>query len=269
MTQLALARPDGTEIRASVRGEGWPVLAFNGATLPLEFWDPVVAETEHVLRWLRFDARNVGGTRAAGGFSLEDIAADGAALLDHVGVEAAIVVGHAWGGRSAQVLVRDHAERVRGLVLVGSGGRHPAAVDAKAQYLLRRARRDGLRDAWEAALSDLYCGPAFRGSSPEAFAHLADLLWNTPSRSAAHWDAAASPLEEWWGTSTVPTLLVYGAADRFGTPENAADLQARIADVRLRLFEGAGHFLPQERFRELALELVAFTQRLAEEEMAP
>ena len=102
MTQLALARPDGAEIRASVRGEGWPVLAFNGATLPLEFWDPVVAETEHALRWLRFDARNVGGTRAAGAFSLEDVAADGIALLDHVGLESAIVVGHAWGGRVGQ-----------------------------------------------------------------------------------------------------------------------------------------------------------------------
>ena len=269
MTQLALARPGGAEIRASILGEGWPVLAFNGATLPLEFWDPLVDETDHALRWLRFDARNVGGTRAPGAFTLEDIAADGLTLLDRAGVETAIVVGHAWGGRAAQVLVRDHPERVRGLVLLGSGGRHPPAVDAKAQYLLRRARRDGLRDAWEAALADLYCGPGFRTEAPEAFARLADLLWATPGRSAAHWDAAASPLDEWWGRSTVPTLLLYGSADRFGTRENAEDLHAAIAGSRLRTLDGAGHFLPRERVRELALDLVAFAQHLAEEEMAP
>ena len=77
---------------------------------------------------MRLDQRNAGATRASGSFSLLDVAADAAALLDHLKIERAIVAGHAWGGRVAQVFARDYPHRVTGLVICGTGGQFPATV---------------------------------------------------------------------------------------------------------------------------------------------
>ncbi|MBI4768473.1 MAG: alpha/beta fold hydrolase [Deltaproteobacteria bacterium] len=73
-------------------------MLFNGATLPLQFWDPVARDLAIQDRVLRLDQRNAGDTRASGSFSLLDVAADAAALLDHLQIERVIVAGHAWGG---------------------------------------------------------------------------------------------------------------------------------------------------------------------------
>ena len=94
-------------------GTGSPaLLLFNGATLPLEFWGPVAERLSQQHRVIRFDPRNAGATRAEGRFTLNDVAADAAALLDRAEVESAVAVGHAWGGRAAQVFARDYPHRV-------------------------------------------------------------------------------------------------------------------------------------------------------------
>ena len=59
------------ELNYRVDGSGAPVwLLFNGATLPLEFWDPVAARLSDAGTVVRFDQRNAGATRAEGAFSV-------------------------------------------------------------------------------------------------------------------------------------------------------------------------------------------------------
>jgi 3-oxoadipate enol-lactonase len=82
---------------------------------------------------VRFDQRNAGATQADGSFSLLDIAADAAALLDYLKIERVIIAGHAWGGRVAQVFTRDYPHRVAGLVLCGTA---PSPVLSLGEGLL-------------------------------------------------------------------------------------------------------------------------------------
>ena len=56
-------------------------LLFNGATLPLAFWDPVATALATADKVVRFDQRNAGASRATGVFSLLVTAADAAAVL--------------------------------------------------------------------------------------------------------------------------------------------------------------------------------------------
>jgi 3-oxoadipate enol-lactonase len=58
-------------------------------------------------------------------YSTEMFADDAAAVLDHVGVEAAIVCGHSMGGRVAQLLAIDHPRKVSKLILASSAAAHP------------------------------------------------------------------------------------------------------------------------------------------------
>jgi non-heme chloroperoxidase len=58
--------------------------------------------------------------RPADGYRPEDHAADVAAFMDAVGVEAAVIVGHSGGSYTAQRFALDHPERTLGIVLVGA-----------------------------------------------------------------------------------------------------------------------------------------------------
>src|SRR5206468_3796719 len=69
-------------------------------------------------RVLAVDHRGHGrGLRTHEPFRLTDCAADAAALLEHLGLAPALVVGYSMGGPIGQYMARDHAHTVSGLVL--------------------------------------------------------------------------------------------------------------------------------------------------------
>ena len=57
-------------------------------------------------------------------FSTKRLVEDAVALLDHLGVEKAIVCGHSNGGRVAQLLAIEFPERVSKLILLSAGATH-------------------------------------------------------------------------------------------------------------------------------------------------
>jgi 3-oxoadipate enol-lactonase len=76
--------------------------------------------SEH-FRVIAPDLRGHGrGVRAWRRFRLEDCADDTAELLDHLGIERAIVCGYSMGGPVAQLVWRRHPERVEGLVFAAT-----------------------------------------------------------------------------------------------------------------------------------------------------
>jgi 3-oxoadipate enol-lactonase len=244
-------------------GRGAPLLLFNGATLPLDFWDPVVAGLMAHRRIIRFDQRNAGRTAFDGIFTLNDTAADAAAVLDAVDVDSAIIVGHAWGGRAAQVFARDYPHRTDALVICGTGGQHPARTDPAVLAAMRDAFRQRRRPDWEAGLAETYCASGFRERAPDRFQALADLLWETPPNSKARWDPQVSPSASYWGATEKPALLIYGREDRNGTLENAEDLASRLRDGRLHFIDGAGHFVIRETPEIVVQHIGAFLEELA------
>lgn len=250
-----------------VDGQGAPCwLLFNGASLPLQFWDGVADGLAEQGTVVRMDQRNVGASRAQGPFSLLDVAADAAALLDHLQIERAIVVGHAWGGRVAQVFARDHPHRVAGLVICGTGGQFPATVPARVLQALRETGRARDRARWELALEAAYCAKGFASREPAAFRALCDLQWSQlesqAERAAASWDMRIAPSSSYWGTAQAPALLIYGTEDGNGTAENAHDLAARLPGARLHFIEQAGHFAIREQPRQVLALLREFAASL-------
>lgn len=95
-----------------------PLVVFtHGATVDHHEWDatmPIVGEGFRTLTW---DVRGHGLSRPAP-FILKDAEEDLLALLDHVGVEQAIFIGHSMGGNLHQELVFHHPERVKAMVFL-------------------------------------------------------------------------------------------------------------------------------------------------------
>ncbi|MEX0942627.1 MAG: alpha/beta hydrolase [Pseudomonadales bacterium] len=257
MTTLPLAKR--VELNYQVDGAGETCfLLFNGAGLPLEFWGSLATRLSESAQVIRFDQRNAGATHFEGEFTLNDIAADAANLVVHLGVESVIAVGHAWGGRVAQVFARDYPHLVQKQVICGTGGQFPPVDMSTVQLELREARRDDDRKSWEKLLARLYCGTGFMEREPDLFRQIADVIWNSRANSKARWDSQASPSASYWGTARVPTLLVYGEEDKNGTPKNARDLHERIEGSRLEMLPGAGHFVVREEEAKVLALLLEF-----------
>lgn len=231
-------RDDGKEDTA--------LLLFNGAGLPLTFWGGLAERLAGRYRVIRFDQRNAGKTVFNGEFTLNDTAADAAAVIDHLGVTQVTAIGHAWGGRAAQVFVRDYPHLVRRLIICGTGGQLPPRDTGDLRQRLIAAARNGDRAAWEACLAAMFCAPGFRERDPHTFADLADAAW-TRATGKARWNPQVSPSQSYWGSAGVPTLLIYGDKDNNGTPENARDLLERLPHARLETIADAGHFAIREQ----------------------
>lgn len=250
------------QINYQFDGDSGPVLLlFNGAGLPLTFWGSLASRLAKRCRVLRFDQRNAGLSRFEGTFSLLDVAQDAARLLDHLELDQALLVGHAWGGRVAQVFARDFPDRCAGMVICGTGGNFPPADTGDWPMRLRDARRAGNREEWEVALETMFCAPGFRQRSPARFAELADAAWQKP-QALGRWSPEVAPSDSYWGLSSTRSLLIYGQHDKNGTPDNAQDLQRRL-DAKLVMFEDAGHFVVREKEDDVLELLLSFARMTA------
>jgi pimeloyl-ACP methyl ester carboxylesterase len=117
------ARVDGAELEFEVTGAGEPVLLIHGAFIA-EAYAPLCAEPALNSRYrlVRYHRRGYAGSSPVRApFSLAEQAADCGALLEHLGMDRAHVVGHSSGGAIALQLALDGPQVVHPLILLEPG----------------------------------------------------------------------------------------------------------------------------------------------------
>src|SRR6266487_2962178 len=117
---------DGAMLEYEVVGAGEPIVLIHGALIA-EAYAPLCGEAELTAhyRLVRYHRRGyAGSSRVAAPFSIAQQAADCRALLAHLGIERAHVVGHSSGGVIALGLAVDAPEVVHSLILL-----EPALLD--------------------------------------------------------------------------------------------------------------------------------------------
>lgn len=117
---METAMINGAEIEYDVAGDGEPVLFLHGVLLGDSFLpvlaEPGVADSHRCITWHR---RGYAGSRPGPGpDSIAEAAADARALLEHLGVERAHIVGHSYGGCVALQLALDAPAVVHSVALV-------------------------------------------------------------------------------------------------------------------------------------------------------
>ncbi|WP_018657456.1 alpha/beta fold hydrolase [Actinomadura flavalba] len=124
LTHRTLDRP-GCTLHYRIGGprDGVPVVFSHGATMDHRTWEPqaeVFAARYRVLVW---DVRGHGdSTPNRDPWTLAAAADDLLALLDHEGIERAVLVGQSMGGNLSQEIVFRHPERAAALVALGCAG---------------------------------------------------------------------------------------------------------------------------------------------------
>lgn len=101
-------------------GEGAPLVFIHGWTANRHRWDHQLAHFAAERRVVRLDLRGHGESTGAGARTVDELARDVIALLDHLDVDRFVPVGHSMGGMIAQTLALAHPERVERMVLVDS-----------------------------------------------------------------------------------------------------------------------------------------------------
>jgi len=138
---VAYADVNGTRLCYEERGDGPPVVFGHSALQDARQWEPQMAAFADRHRAVRYDMRWFGRSdRTPGRFSERD---DLRALLDHLGIERAALVGSSYGGRVYLEVALESPERVAALVLVCSGLPGPSADTPEQQAAVETAIEAG------------------------------------------------------------------------------------------------------------------------------
>jgi pimeloyl-ACP methyl ester carboxylesterase len=141
------ARTDGAELEYEVSGRGEPAVFIHGAFIADTF-RPLLAEPSLAGRYrlILYHRRGyAGSSRASGPVSVARQAADCRALLRHVGVKRAHVVGHSYGGIVALQLALDVPGVAHSLALLEPGLMVGASAQDYRESLARGVERSGSR----------------------------------------------------------------------------------------------------------------------------
>ena len=103
-------------------GDGPPVLALHGLASSAHWYDIVAPLLRERFRVIAPDQRGHGQTtQADAGYDWRSLSLDAVALLDHLGISRAVVMGHSWGANVAINVAAKFPDRVSSLVLVDGG----------------------------------------------------------------------------------------------------------------------------------------------------
>ena len=280
------ATANGIEIEYETFGDpgGDPLLLVMGLGAQLTLWDEafcgMLADRGYYA--IRYDNRDVGLSTdfdhagppdipalmmaAAEGrdlelpYTLDDMAADAAGLLDALSIERAHVVGASMGGMVAQLIAIQHGQRVKSLVSVMSTMGGPDAPQAKpevmAQLMMPPAPSREAQIEQGLRLSRTIGSPGFafdearrrqniardydRAFRPQGTARQMAAIVATPGRKQALAEV------------DVPALVIHGDADVLVVPENAKLTADAIPSAELLMIDGMGHDFPPELFGTIA-----------------
>ena len=190
-------------------------------------------------------------------------------LLDHLGLERAVVVGCSLGGRAAVDLALAAPDRVRALVLVGSGLAGHRFEEPALHELWERseAALEG-GDHLEAARveTDTWLVGAGRGPGavdPELHSKVRDMLLVAYGHGEADLEEPDPPAAGRLGELAVPTLVVVGEHDRPDIHAMADALAAGIPGAERVVLPGTAHLPSMERPADFNRVVLEFLGRLS------
>ena len=245
---------NGAELYWEQSGSGPRLLFCNGSGTTVQAVRPLLDLVAAKFDLLAWDYRGLGrSVPLTGPYTVADLAADAAGLLEIAGWDTCRVLGVSFGGMVAQEFAVSNPERVERLALActsagGGGGSSyplhelqelPPQERAAAQLKLADSRWD---EDW------LQAHPADRALADGLTA--AGQSQQDPAAAAAHQaQLEARAGHDVWdrlGAITCPALVGYGNYDQIAPAQNSAAIASRIRGAEPRGYEGGHLFLFQD-----------------------
>ncbi|MCB6178224.1 alpha/beta hydrolase [Rhodobacter sp. Har01] len=248
------AATDGARLAYRDQGDGLPVLCLAGLTRTMADFDDALPALAGC-RVIRMDYRGRGDSAwtGAASYSVPQEAADALALLDHLGLAQAAVLGTSRGGLIGMVLAATARHRLLGLCLndVGPEINRPG-LDRIKDYLGRRPAAKTLAEMAERLPAT---SPGFDGVPAVQWAAFAARLYRESDRGLelrydpalreaflAAFDGPPADLWPLWAaTAGLPVALIRGANSDLLSPGTVARMQAMRPDLIFADVPGRAH----------------------------
>jgi len=254
VSAMPVDQVSGVELYWERRGSGSRVLFCNGSGLTLQeirpLLDPLTASFD-LLAWdYRGFGRSAPVTRP---YTMADVAADAAGLLEIAGWESCRVIGVSFGGMVAQEFAVTNPGRVERLALACTSAGGEGGSSYPLQELLDLPA--GQRVAAELKLADsrwnqrwLEAHPVDRAIAERLTAAGQDQQDPVAVAARAAQIQAREGHDVWdrLGAITCPTLVGYGNYDGIAPARNSTSIASRIRGAELHGYEGGHVFLFQD-----------------------
>lgn len=237
---------NGIDIYYELKGAGEPLLLIAGFASDLTIWSKVLSSLAEQYQVIVFDNRGVGRSSAPdSSYSIGQMAEDGAALLDKIGVKAAHVAGHSMGGMIAQELAVAHPDVVASLLLLGTCAKPDERNKAIIECWGELPRQVDPATAVRVSLPWIYTNRFY--SRPKAIQQVIDLVVASPFPSTPHGIYHQSRAVMGFDTSDrlklirCPTLVLAGKEDILLPVPWSEELARGIPGAELVVLENTGH----------------------------
>ncbi len=234
---------------------------------------------ERGLYVIRYDNRDTGlssdfaGAPAVGkrgnAYELTDMAADGMAVLDELGIDRAHVFGVSMGGMIVQTMAIHHPGRIASVtsVMSSTGERDVGQATPEATAHLTRTPPATRQEAVEGAVTGmrLWGSPAFadaqRVTAEAEAAYDRAFRPDGVGRQYLAILAAGSSRAAQLPHVTVPFLVIHGTADTLIDVSGGRRTAELVPGAQLEIVEGMGHDLPPQLWDRLIDRVSGFLAR--------
>lgn len=265
------------------------VLLIMGLGAQLVFWRKGFCErlVNQGFRVIRYDNRDIGlsskvegrhtgakllprmlrsqlGLRNDAVYTLEDMADDAAALLDHLHIEKAHVVGASMGGMIAQIFAARCQQRTKTLAIFFSSNNQALLPPPGAKQLRAVTTRpvDTSRDgviANSVRVGKIIGSPAYPVPDEQMVFDAVESYDRSyyPAGVARQFSAilGSGSLLKYDKQITAPTVVIHGRADKLMRPAGGRAIAKAIRRSRLVLIDGMAHDLPEPLWDDIVGEL--------------
>ena len=268
-----------------------PILLITGLGAQLTLWPDFLIKDlqENNFRPIAFDNRDVGlSTRFSSQpsqalnylkyfmfipinseYTIEDMASDGIAVLDHLNIESAHILGMSMGGMISQVLVAQNPERAKSFTMISSTASTPNPFNGPKfkvtqQLLKRSAAKDDVEGRIDQSirLFELIGTPGKNYDTPEFRKNMRAYIARGGDDGGFLRQMAAiigsQNRKELLKSIITPTLIIHGDIDPLIKVKNAYSAKKLIQSSELEIIEGMGHLLDKESYEKFRIRLIDF-----------
>lgn len=252
---------DGMRVHYRDQGQGPAVVLLHGMFASLHTWQAWTDQLQDEYRVISLDMPGFGltGPRPSKDYRLSTDVAFLDEFLNELDVEMTYLGGNSLGGHVAWRYALEHPDRVRGLILVDSGGARTEW--SEPPLVIRALLMPGLRQAAplilpraivRSTLRDVYAVDS--RITPEMVDRYHDLIRRPGNRSAYidRFDSYEPSRFDKLRSLEIPTLLIWGAHDNWIPVEIGQRFDATLPRSKLVVVEGSGH-APMEEQPQVSL----------------
>lgn len=258
---MATSQIEGKDLYYEIAGAGKPLVLIHSAAMSVRVWDGQFEAFAKHFQTIRLDLYGYGRSPFTDEKRI-DHAGDVAALLDHLGIQKAAVLGMSMGSEVAMAFALRYPQRTSALILVGAGldgYDYPEEafawwgdfVGALAASEIERGQAVFIQNALNSTVTPL--DDSVKGRIREL---MADYTWQHYEDGSLLWKGMDPPPITRLGEVTCPTLVITGEGDTSVTHAIAKTLVEGMPDATSVVIPGAAHLanLQQpERFNEAVI----------------